>query len=79
MPNRRKHDHIGQFKSAGIAENDITKIINDLDKLIERNVSSKDIEIIVKKIVEDKQFRGDFLKNPALALKQVGMDPQPSP
>ncbi|MHA1264661.1 MAG: hypothetical protein ACTSRS_05420 [Candidatus Helarchaeota archaeon] len=79
MPRRRSDDRIGQFKSAGIAEKDITKIVNDLDKLMEQNVSPKDIELIAKKIVEDKQFRIDFLKNPAIAVKQVGMDPQPSP
>ena len=79
IPNRRAHDHIGQFQAAGIRKRDISVLIKNMENLVQKGVALKDLEVIAKNIIRDTRFREAFMKNADVAIGRIGIMPVPSP
>jgi superfamily I DNA and RNA helicase len=63
----------GELKRAKFSKDEISKIIRNLDNLVEKGLSDDDIEIVVHNIINEPGFKGSFLKDPKGAVKKVGI------
>ncbi len=69
LPNRREHDHIGQFKQmidkAGIriGKAQTETIVKNLANLAVAGASTAKLDDLVQKIVKDSKFRESFIKD----------------
>jgi len=79
LPNRRAHDHIGQFKAAGMREREISKIIASMEALVKKGVSLRDLELVAKNLIKDRKFKEAFLNDAFDAVGRIGINPVPSP
>jgi len=86
MPNRRAHDHIGQFKQIEeklgirIGHAQTEKIINNLTELAVAGASAASIDKLVQKIVKDAKFRERFMNDYKGAVQDLKMfDPSGHP
>ena len=77
MPNRRAHDHVGQFKQLEeklgirIGHAQTEKIINNLTDLAVAGASKANIDKLVQKIVKDVKFRDKFMNDMRGAVQDL--------
>ena len=52
------------LERANIRKVELTKIIDGLKLLQSKGIAAKDIDIIVKNIINDREYRADFIRDP---------------
>ncbi len=76
MPNRRAHDHIGNLRQKlgiRIGDASTTQVINNLKTLANANISIRDIDKIVNKVISDPKFRTLFIKDYKSAIRTLNI------
>ena len=53
-----------KLENSNIRKMDITKIIKGLKLLESKGVAANDLEIIVKNVIKDPEYRADFIRDP---------------
>jgi len=79
MPADNRRDFENRLKNAKIPEKEISKIVNNLQKLVETKVSRSDIDKIIQNIISKSDFRASFIKDYKKAVQKVGINPVPTP